>query len=150
MTQIQCLIQILANRISLILYNPVKERRLKIGLAIAIGIINVSVFCIWVPARLQISETYIRANTIWDRAEKCIFTTIDAGLNAYFMWLVKKKLVANGLTQYNLIFRFNVVMVFISISLDVRHLVRVSIFNDILTDKLTLPGPNNWHDVSPR
>lgn len=121
--------QILANRLALILYNPDKARRIKIGLAIAIGIINVSVFCIWVPARLQISETYIRANVVWDRAEKCIFTVIDASLNAYFMWLVKSKLVANGLTQYMLIYRFNLCMVFISISLDVGplfHLLRLS------------------------
>lgn len=111
--------QILANRLSLILYDPVRARRIKVGLAVAIGVINVTVFCIWVPARLQISQTYIRANVIWDRAEKCIFVCIDAILNAYFMWLVKSKLVANGLTQYNLVYKFNLVMVCISISLDV-------------------------------
>lgn len=111
--------QILANRLSLILYNPVKARWLKLGLLIAIGIINVSVFCIWVPARLQISETWIRINNIWDRIEKAIFAAIDMALNVYFMWLVKSKLVASGLTQYNLVYRVNVIMVCLSISLDV-------------------------------
>lgn len=125
--------QILANRLSLILYNPDKERRLKVGLAIAIGIINVSVFCIWVPARLQISETFIRANNIWDRIEKGLFATIDASLNTYFMWLVKSKLVASGLTQYNLVYRFNILMVCISISLDVRSAPLISASAQIMT-----------------
>jgi hypothetical protein len=111
--------QILANRLSLIMYNPVKERRLKVGLLIAIGLINISVFCIWVPARLQISPTFIRLNDIWDRLEKAIFSVIDLTLNTYFMWLVKSKLVASGLTQYNVLYKYNLIIVCISISLDV-------------------------------
>lgn len=110
--------QILANRLSLIMYNPAKERRLRLGLLLAIGLINVSVFCIWVPARLQISQTYIRVNLIWDRAEKTIFAAIDLSLNTYFMWLLKSKLIASGLTQYDLVYKYNIVMVGVSISLD--------------------------------
>lgn len=117
--QIQCLMQILANRISLIMYNPVKERWLKVGLLIVIGLINISVYCIWVPAQLQISNVFIRINTVWDRMEKALFAVVDLLLNAYFMWLVKSKLVSNGLTQYNLVYRINLIMVTLSISLDV-------------------------------
>jgi hypothetical protein len=112
--------QILANRLSLILYNPEKARRLKVGLLIAVGIINVSVFIIWVPARLQISQTWIRINNIWDRVEKGLFAVVDLALNSYFMHLVKSKLVASGLKQYNLVYKCNLVMVTLSISLDVR------------------------------
>jgi hypothetical protein len=112
--------QILANRLGLILYNPDKERRIKIALLIAIGIVNVSVFCIWVPARLQINETFIRINEVWDRAEKAIFAAIDLTINTYFMWLVRSKLVSCGLTKYNLVYKYNLLMVFVSISLDVR------------------------------
>jgi hypothetical protein len=111
--------QILANRLSLIMYNPVKERQLKVGLLIAIGVINVSVFCIWVHARLQISPTFIRLNDIWDRLEKAIFSVIDLALNTYFMWLVKSKLVSGGLTQYTVLYKYNLIIVCISISLDV-------------------------------
>jgi len=57
--EIQCLTQILANRISLILYNPDKARRIRLATALAIGIINISVFVTWIPARLQISETWL-------------------------------------------------------------------------------------------
>ncbi|KAK0636725.1 hypothetical protein B0T17DRAFT_478078, partial [Bombardia bombarda] len=117
--QIQCLMQIMTNRIGLILYNPDKARRLKVAISIATSIINVSVFIIWIPARLQISPTWIRVNDIWDRTEKSIYLIIDFGLKSYFMYLLKSKLVANGLTKYNLVYRFNLSMVFLSISLDV-------------------------------
>lgn len=117
--QIQCLMQILANRLCLIMYDPVKQRRLKLGLLIVIGIINVSVFIIWVPARRRVSPTWIHVNNIWDRIEKAIFAAIDLALNTYFMWLVRTKLVACGLTQYNLLYKYNIVMVSVSMTLDV-------------------------------
>ncbi|KAL2126932.1 hypothetical protein VTI74DRAFT_11597 [Chaetomium olivicolor] len=128
--KIQCLMQILANRLSLIMYNPEKGQRLKVGLLIAIGIINVSVFCIWIPARLQISHTFIRVNDVWDRMEKVLFAIIDMCLNIYFMYLVRVKLVANGLTQYMLLYKFNLVMVIISISLDVLVIGLMSLPDD--------------------
>ncbi len=117
--QVQCIMQILANRLCLIMYNPCKERWLKLGLLIAIGIINVSVFIIWVPARMQVSQTFVLINRVWDRTEKAIFAIIDLSLNIYFMRLVKSKLVASGLTQYNLVYKYNLAMVCVSISLDV-------------------------------
>ncbi|KAH6632238.1 hypothetical protein F5144DRAFT_593039 [Chaetomium tenue] len=100
------------------MYNPVKERRLKLGLFIAIGFINVSVFCVWIPARLQISPTIVHVNEIWDRIEKALFAAVDMAMNLYFMWLVKSKLVSNGLTQYNLIYKYNMVTVCLSMLLD--------------------------------
>lgn len=89
------------------------------SLFIIIGLLNISVFCIWIPARLQINDTYMRINNVWDRMEKAIFAAIDFFMNAYFMWLVKSRLVSNGLTQYNLIYKYNLAMVTLSISLDV-------------------------------
>ncbi|KAL2165614.1 hypothetical protein VTG60DRAFT_4252 [Thermothelomyces hinnuleus] len=100
------------------------------GLLVAIGIINVSVFCIWVPARLQISQTFIRINNIWDRIEKVIFAVIDMSLNVYFMRLVKSKLVASGLKQYDIVWKYNVFMVFISISLDILVIGLMSLPDD--------------------
>ena len=122
--QIQCLTQILANRISLILYDPEKARRLKLGVALVIGVINVSVFIIWVPARLQISEAWEKANSIWDRIEKCVFLIVDALLNIYFMRLVKSELIANGLHRYKSVYRFNGLLVVFSLSIDVRGVHR--------------------------
>ncbi|KAK4145943.1 uncharacterized protein C8A04DRAFT_10092 [Dichotomopilus funicola] len=105
-------------------------RRLKLGLLILIGLVNISVFCIWIPARLQINDTYMRINYVWDRIEKAIFAAIDFCMNAYFMWLVKSKLVSNGLTQYNRLYKYNLAMVTLSISLDVLLIGLMSLKDD--------------------
>ncbi|KAK0623866.1 hypothetical protein B0T14DRAFT_565183 [Immersiella caudata] len=117
--QMQCLTQIMTNRISLVLYDPAKARRLRVAVALAIGVINVSVFIVWIPARLQISHEWMVINNIWDRIEKVLFLFIDLFLNAYFMWLVKITLIANGLTQYRVVYRCNLIMVCFSISTDI-------------------------------
>jgi len=73
--------------------------RLKIGVAALITAINISVYCIWVPARLQISTRYENINNVWDRCEKVIYLLVDAALNYYFIRIVQKKLVNQGCKQ---------------------------------------------------
>jgi len=68
---------------------------------------------------MQISESIIFINEIWDRIEKVIFLFVDAGLNLYFIYLVRVKLIANGLTKYTVLFKFNLLMVAMSLPLDV-------------------------------
>ncbi len=111
--------QILANRLCLIMFSPTRKRWLRAGLFIAIGIINISVFVVWIPARMHVNEAFVHANNIWDRTEKAIFAVIDMALNFYFMWLVKTNLVASGLTQYNYVYKYNILMVCFSICFDV-------------------------------
>jgi hypothetical protein len=41
-----------------------KATKLKIGVAILVKAINISVYDIWIPARLQISPEYERINQI--------------------------------------------------------------------------------------
>ena len=115
----QCLCGIMANRISLLLFSPAEVLRLKLSVAAIIGVVNITVFVIWIPARLQISPTWIHANAVWDRMEKCIFLIVDLGLNVKFVRLVETQLIQQGLTQYNRVYRFNLMMVGISIALDV-------------------------------
>jgi hypothetical protein len=100
--------------------NKTHARYLRWGVFTIVVTINISVFCIWIPARLQINETYTRLNEIWDRAEKAIFAVVDAALNAYFVYTVRTKLISCGLTKYRDLFRYNVVMICVSMSLDVR------------------------------
>lgn len=92
---------------------------LKWSVAAFIGLINVSVFVIWIPARLQISDRWVAINTYWDRCEKSLFALCDIGLNFFFLYLVRSKLIANGLHKYNKLLRFNMLMVGISLSMDV-------------------------------
>lgn len=118
--QIQVLMQIIINRISLlIVYRPL-AKRIKWTVAAILGVINISVFCVWIPARLQTSETFIHVNEIWDRIEKVLFCLIDGSLNVYFIYLVRSRLISNGLNKYMRLFRFNLLMIAISLSQDVR------------------------------
>lgn len=107
------------NRIGLLLPDARRVCRMKWIVAGYVGIINVSVFCIWLPAQLQRSQTYVNLNHVWDRVEKVLFMLIDAGLNFYFMWLVRRNLIANGLSKYKTLFWANAALDVVSIFLDV-------------------------------
>ncbi|KAK2614551.1 hypothetical protein N8I77_001362 [Diaporthe amygdali] len=117
--QTQCLMHIIINRIALIIYDGRRVVRLKWTVAVLLGLVNISVFIVWMPARLQISPAWIHFNEIWDRVEKGIFAGIDLGLNLYFIYLVRSELIAHGLTKYKALYKFNIVMIFFSLSLDV-------------------------------
>lgn len=62
--QIHLLLQIIINRIRIILHDRQKGRILIIGVAVFIFLINISVFCIWIPARLQINQRYVDLTSI--------------------------------------------------------------------------------------
>lgn len=98
---------------------PGRATRLKwIVFAIVLAV-NISVFVIWMPARLQINDRWIYLNKIWDRCEKVIFAVIDGVLNGYFIYLVRSRLIENGLTKYIPLYRMNLFLIFLSLSLDV-------------------------------
>ncbi|KAB5572768.1 hypothetical protein GE09DRAFT_683866 [Coniochaeta sp. 2T2.1] len=130
--EVQCITQIIINRVSLIMFNPRRVSMLKWGVAIFIGVINISVFCTWIPAHLHASPEIMRANLIWDRTEKCIFLVLELCLNGYFMWLIRSELVSNGLTKYNVLFKFNVAMVLLSVALDAVIIGVMSLPNDLI------------------
>ncbi|KAH6645541.1 hypothetical protein BKA67DRAFT_527256 [Truncatella angustata] len=130
--QMHCILQIIINRVSLVMVNRVHARYLKLGVFFIVLTINISVFCIWIPARLQINETYVRVNDIWDRIEKAIFAVVDAGLNCCFMWTVRTNLIAAGLVKYQPLFRFNLMMVCISVALDVVLIGSMSIGTGVI------------------
>ncbi|KAI0018109.1 hypothetical protein F4780DRAFT_771935 [Xylariomycetidae sp. FL0641] len=121
-------------RSSFSLLIPVKSTtvRLRWTVLILIGIINVSVFVIWIPANLRVSPTWVHINSIWDRIEKCIFLVIDASLNCYFVYLVRTRLIANGLTKYTTLFKFNLAMIIFSVSLDAALVGLMSLHNHIV------------------
>ncbi|KAF2440021.1 hypothetical protein P171DRAFT_324955, partial [Karstenula rhodostoma CBS 690.94] len=117
--QIHLLLQIIINRIRVILYDRTKGRAMIISVALFILCLNISVFCIWIPARLQISNRYIHINNIWDRVEKVLYLLVDACLNWYFIRIVKQNLVVNGLQKYNRLVRFNQRVIIVSLLMDV-------------------------------
>lgn len=130
--EVQCTTQIIINRVSLIMFNPPRASRLKWTVAVFIGIINVSVFCVWIPAHLHANPAIMRANQIWERTEKSIFLVLELGLNSYFMWLIHSELIANGLRKYHALFKLNVAMVVLSVSLDGVIIGVISLHNDLM------------------
>ncbi|KAI0482133.1 hypothetical protein GGR56DRAFT_618739 [Xylariaceae sp. FL0804] len=133
--QVQFLLQIIINRISLLVDVPGRVRRLKWTVAILITCVNISVFCIWIPARLQISHRYIHINNIWDRIEKSIIAIVDSGLSSYFVYLVRFNLIKNGLGKYKRLYYFNLCMIFVSLSLDVVLIGLMSLPNNLVYEQ---------------
>ncbi|KKY23084.1 hypothetical protein UCDDS831_g03209 [Diplodia seriata] len=130
--QVQLLLQVIINRVRVISMNKDKARNIMIGTAFIVTLINISVFNIWIPARLQISPRYIHINEVWDRVEKVIYLVMDAVLNAYFIKSVRKNLVANGLQKYSSLLKFNVRIIAISLLMDVMIIAAMSIPNSFV------------------
>ncbi|KAK8137386.1 hypothetical protein PG984_005326 [Apiospora sp. TS-2023a] len=130
--QIQCICQIIINRIALLALDQKKMRKIRWGVFGVLSMVNISVYCIWIPARLQISDGYVNINKIWDRLEKVIFLVVDSTLSLYFVMLIRRNLIDNGLTKYMPLYRFNLFMVGCSIALDAILIASMSIPNDIV------------------
>ena len=98
-------------------------------MAVLITAINISVYNIWLPARLQISERYIWINSWWDRCEKVAYLLVDGSLNFYFIHIVRANLVAHGLTKYQKLVHFNMFIIGFSLSMDVLIIAMMSLRN---------------------
>lgn len=128
-SQVQFLLQIIVNRCAILITDRMFILRVKWGTALLITLINISVYCIWIPARLQISERYIHLNEIWDRCEKVIYLLVDAALNFLFMRIVRHDLVKLGLRKYNQLVRFNMFIIGFSLAMDVLIITMMSLDN---------------------
>ncbi|KAI0532181.1 hypothetical protein GGR58DRAFT_523429 [Xylaria digitata] len=127
--QVHLLLQIIINRCLIIAHNKHFTEKLKIGVAVLITAVNISVYNIWIPARLEISETYIHTNEWWDRVEKVIYLLTDAFLNIYFIHVVQHGLIRNGLTKYRNLVRFNKFIIGFSLSMDLLIIAMMSLPN---------------------
>ncbi|KAH7013868.1 hypothetical protein EDB80DRAFT_570026 [Ilyonectria destructans] len=127
--QVQFLLQIIVNRCAILLHDRTFVWRLKYGVAAFITAINISVYCIWVPARLQISERYIHINDVWDRCEKIIYLLVDACLNLLFIRTVRRNLVELGLSKYDNLVKFNMFIIVFSLGMDVLIISMMSLKN---------------------
>ncbi|KAH8686389.1 hypothetical protein BGZ61DRAFT_507123 [Ilyonectria robusta] len=117
--QVHCIMQIIINRIALLAVSEVTVRRLRWTVFSILVLNNIAVSCIWIPARLQINQEWIHLNKIFDRSQKGIFLLIDAGLNSYFVYLVRSSLIAYGLKKYVFLYWFNIAMILLSVSMDI-------------------------------
>ncbi|KAM0327585.1 hypothetical protein ACHAQA_005878 [Verticillium albo-atrum] len=127
--QVQFLLQIIINRCAILLHDKKHVWRVKAGVALLITVINVSVYCIWIPARLQVSDTFIKVNVIWDRCEKVIYLLVDGALNFYFIRIVQQNLIQLGLRKYSNLVRFNMFIIVFSLGMDVLIIAMMSLDN---------------------
>jgi hypothetical protein len=128
--------QIIINRIALIVEHRGTVRKLKWGTVAFITSINIAVFIIWIPAHTvpPVSETFVKINNVWDKISKVLILIVDAGLNWYFLKTVNERLVKqHGLTKYQPLVGFNVKLMVLSIAMDVSRPSLPTILNNMLT-----------------
>ncbi|ESK93159.1 hypothetical protein Moror_1095 [Moniliophthora roreri MCA 2997] len=131
--QVQFLLQIIVNRLCILLPSNKKRNWLRWGIAAIITAINISVYNIWIPAKLQISQEYHDINIWWDRCEKIIYLIVDGLLNWYFIHTVKQRLIVHGgLKKYKKLVRFNTQIIWISLSMDALIVGMMSLRNDFV------------------
>ncbi|KIY69091.1 hypothetical protein CYLTODRAFT_394302 [Cylindrobasidium torrendii FP15055 ss-10] len=131
--QVQILLQIIVNRLCILISSRVHRNTLRWSIAALIFAINISVYCIWLPAKLQISEHYHSINIWWDRCEKSLYLLVDAVLNWYFIRTVKERLVDHGgLKKYQRLVRYNSQIIGVSLAMDVLIIAMMSLRNDFV------------------
>ncbi|KAL1727459.1 hypothetical protein EV714DRAFT_253864, partial [Schizophyllum commune] len=118
--QVQLLLQIICNRIGILMTSP-RQR---------------VVFVVWVPAKIGASEAFVRTNKWWDRVEKVIYLTIDMSLNSYFILTVKRRLVSYGLKRYDALVRYNAYIAVVSCAMDVFIICMMSLKNDFVYNQV--------------
>ncbi|KAF5862315.1 hypothetical protein ETB97_011839 [Aspergillus alliaceus] len=131
--EIHFLMQILVNRVKIVA--PKKSRILAVRWWTAgiITLINIAVFCIWIPAHLDPppSQMYVTVNKYWDRISKILILLVDAALNIWFTQNVKRRLIKqHGLSKYVSLFQFNARLIVLSVCLD-----------GLLIGLMSLPNP---------
>ncbi|KAF4960177.1 hypothetical protein FGADI_1196 [Fusarium gaditjirri] len=137
--QTQLLPQIIANRVSLIMTNRRRAIHLKWGLVVCILLVNGAVCYIFTVAHLDTATpSQKHTNMIFEKCEKTFFLIVDFALNMYFLYLVRYRLIADGLNKYWRLFNFNAGMVCISTSMDI-----------LLLGFLSLPDPYLYVQFAP-
>lgn len=119
--QIQLLMQIIVNRIALIAEHRSTIAKLKWGAAGIITAINIAVFIIWIPSHTNppVSKVFVNINNIWDKISKVLILIVDAGLNWYFLHVVKVRLVQqHNLIKYKPLISFNAKLMVLSVAMD--------------------------------
>ncbi|KAK9787701.1 hypothetical protein AB5N19_03404 [Seiridium cardinale] len=117
--EVQFVLQIIINRLALLMATRRQAQKLQWTVFGIILFVNISIFVIWIPTRMHGPPIFQHINEVWDRIQKVIFLVIDAGLNIYFVFLVRTHLIDAGFAKYKAIYRESILMIAVSISLDI-------------------------------
>ncbi|RDL31408.1 Uncharacterized protein BP5553_09617 [Venustampulla echinocandica] len=133
--EIQFLMQIIINRIAVLGDNRQLIWKLKWGTALIITLVNIAVMIIWIPAHVvpPPMPIFVEINRYWDRTSKVIILLVDAGLNYYFLRVVRNRLVKyHGLTKYAPLISFNAKLMVLSIGMDLMLILLMSLRNQVV------------------
>ncbi|THX10446.1 hypothetical protein D6D13_05439 [Aureobasidium pullulans] len=133
--EVQLLLQIIINRIAIIVERRTMASKLKWATAIFISLVNIFVMCIWIPAHMTKppSQVYVDINKYWDRVSKVIICLVDAGLNWYFIHVVDARLVKHhGLRKYKPLIGYYTRLGILSICMDVMLLGLMALPNQVV------------------
>ncbi|KAK1498939.1 hypothetical protein CCUS01_02559 [Colletotrichum cuscutae] len=125
--QTQLAPQILANRLGLLLVNKKRAKMMKFGLLAIVGVINISVTCIYVTGYSINPEYFTHLHKIWDPIDKVVDLLIDISLNTVFLRIIQHEFVADGLQKYRLLFYCGVLFVLISLCMDILMIVMMTV-----------------------
>lgn len=128
--QTQILVQIIANRIGLIMVNRSRTKWMRLTLFLVILGVNAGVFVVWIPAQLSdgVDGDKARLNYIVERFEKSFFLAIHLGLNLFFLYLIRR-LIVGGLGKYQRLLKMNGLLIGISTTMDAALLGLLSLSN---------------------
>ncbi|KAK9770987.1 hypothetical protein SCAR479_12336 [Seiridium cardinale] len=154
--EVQLLMQIIINRIAIIHEDPKFITWMKWGAFVGILLIEILVFCIWIPAhmdpppsQLQVDpprflrvtplmmDIQIRQNQrllgLFQRISKVLILIVDAYLNYYFLRVVKQRLLDQyGLVKYKPLISFNAKLMVVSILMDAMLIGLMSLPNQVV------------------
>ncbi|KAI5198976.1 hypothetical protein AUEXF2481DRAFT_3335 [Aureobasidium subglaciale EXF-2481] len=133
--EVQLLLQIIINRIAIIVERRTMASKLKWTTAVVISVINIMVMCIWIPAHMTEppSQTYVQINKYWDRVSKILICLVDAGLNWYFIHTVNARLIKqHGLRKYKPLIGYYTRLGILSICMDVMLLGLMALPNQVV------------------
>lgn len=108
-----------------------KARFIKLGLVLLVGAVNISVASFWNPGQMPgATPRQVELMKIIERAEKVFFLVLDLSLSLAFLYLVRFRLIALGLSKYWPLFYFNIVAICVSTVMDA-----------LFVGMLSLPSP---------
>ena len=117
--QLHCVLQIMVNRLSFLIVDRRRSRGLKLAVVGVVAFITLAGGSTWIMAAVGLSPGVAAFSHVFDRANKGLFAAVDLALNAAFLYLVWRQLIAAGLAKYWSVFRYNGCCILLSISLDV-------------------------------
>ncbi|KAK4921598.1 hypothetical protein LTR66_016663, partial [Elasticomyces elasticus] len=121
--ELHLLVQIIINRISLLITSTSWARKIKWAAIVYVLILNIGLYIFAIPAQLQWMAPWYRGNEVWQQLEKGLICFMDIWLNWYFVYLIKTKLMVGGAAstmaeKWRPLYRYSIPMAISNVLID--------------------------------